>query len=309
MKFEEPTLARLRKKRVSVVHDPVDNSRWQLLRAVPALYYLGVADFTYPTTWRQIEGYTQQDYLGFEYRHLTEMEPGSELPEKLGIVTNDHYEKETTHSVSGLVERYASGDDSLVVVTDSRDFTPVGRHRPLDQEQFADRAGTYNRIYRAFENRYERFGYELPLSDTQNLFVQDNALLYEFVTDDSLGGVRELFDVLPDAPVLPLYDTFTDLFARPEEYGTVPLDSKESIDDVARWLRRRIELDRGTAREIVNSYNKQVAEDGTTFDPAHANQSPELERGRTAAKDLDAEESPVDARFEGWLTRSVLDTG
>ncbi|MEZ3142752.1 hypothetical protein [Halobaculum sp. MBLA0143] len=301
---EEPVLARLCESRVSVVYDPVDNSRWRLLRAVPALRYLGVVDVTYPTTWRQIWGYEQYDYLDFAYRHLSELGPDDDQPEELCIVTNGHYETETTHSVSAVIERYTH-EGSLVVVTDDRRFTPVGGQRPLDQEPFADRIGDYDRVFDAFERRYERFGHHLPLSDTRNLFVQDNALLYELVEGEPPRTTVELFEALPDAPYLPLYDTFAALFSRPEEYGTAPLDSDDAVDDVSRWLRRRVELDRGTAREIVAEYNRRVGRDGKTFDPAHANQMPALKRGRDAADRLRADASPVDARLHGWLTRSL----
>jgi hypothetical protein len=235
---DEPILARLCENRVSVVHDPVENSRWRLLRAVPALRYLGIGDVTYPTTWRQIRGYEQYDYLGLTYRHLSELGPDDEFPAELCIVTNGHYETETAHSVSTVVERYTHSG-SLVVVTDDRQFTPVGGQRPLDQEPFADRIGSYDRVFDAFERRYERFGYELPLSDTQNLFVQDNALLSELVDGEPPSSTVELFEQLPDTPYLPLYDTFAELFSRPDEYGANPLDSTDEIDDVARCLLRR----------------------------------------------------------------------
>lgn len=301
---EESILARLCEERVSVVYDPVENSRWRLLRVVPALRYLGVTDVTYPTTWRQINGYEQYDYLDLVYRHLSELGPTDDYPENLCIVTNGHYETHTAHSVSTVIERYTR-QGSLVVVTDDPQFTPVGGQRPLDQEQFADRIGSYERVFRAFERRYERFGYRLPLSDTQNLFIQDNALLYEFVEDESPRTVVELFEKLPDHPYLPLYDTLAALFSRPEEYGSAPLDSEDALDDVSRWLRRRVEIDRSTAREIVAEYNRQVGMDGKTFDPAHANQMPALKRGQEAADRLTPDASPVDARLHGWLTRSI----
>jgi len=173
----------------------------------------------------------------------------------------------------------------LFVLTDDRRFQPQDSLRPLFQEPFVDMLGTYASVYETFESSYEDVGWRFPLSDTKNVFVQDNAALYTVVSDESLADTTELFEVLPDAPYLPLYDALSDIFARPNEYGSVPLDGDEGVPELVRWLRRRIEWDRGTAREVTNNLNDAVVADGSTFDPAAARRSPAVREAKTAAKD------------------------
>jgi len=70
----------------------------------------------------------------------------------------------------------------------------------------------------------------MPLRDTKNLFVQDNANLYELVEGDPIETTSELFDELTEAPYLPLYKTFSNIFARRNELGVSPLESDDVIE-------------------------------------------------------------------------------
>ena len=297
----EPLLQRIRDANVAVIHDQIDNSRWQMLRSLPAVHYLGVEDFTYPTSWRQLGGWQQYDFLGYTYHVLDEGE-SVELP-PFGVITNHHYEWETPYSIQGVVSRYKSAEMPLIVVSDDPDFQPEGSVRPLAQEQFAERIGAYKRVYDAFERQYAEAGFSLPLRDTQNLFVQDNAILYELVTEEQLRSIEELFDILPDAPYLPLYDVFSEIFSRDEEFGSVPLETEDDVEDLARWLRRRIEWERRTANEVAQSLNRAVADAGQTFDPSYANRSPTVVNARRVGRELDSEKSSIHARYQEWLTR------
>jgi hypothetical protein len=299
----EPLLARLYDARVAVIHEQVDNSRWQMLRSLPALQSLGVDAFTYPTSWRQLSLGAQYDFPGYTYRHIDEagdVDPTDAPP--FGIVTNQHYEWETPYSVRSLVERYTRGDSQLVVVTDNRRFTPEGGQRPLYQEQFATDIGSYDRVYGAFEDRYERFGFGHPLRDTRNLFLQDNANLYELVEGEPVTTARALFNRLSDAPYLPLYDVFGEIFGRTDDFGSVPLDSDETIDALGRWLRRRVEFDRQTGRAVAAELNDAVVESRKAFDPSYAPRSPEVAEAQRAGRELDREESPIHDRYVTWLT-------
>lgn len=286
---------------VVFMHDAVSNSRWWMLRSLPALNDLGITHYTFPTSWRQItQGGTQYDYLDYEYHVIGNMSlpPSADLC----VITNDHYEHETAYSIEHLINRFTAQEGTLIVVADSSNFQPGGGQRPLAQEQFTDRIGSVNQLYQKFEEHYQNHGWSLPLIDTKNVFIQDNANLYEFVTGDSLSRTEELFEVLPDAPYLPLYDVFSDIFARSETYGSLPLDKEEDVAGLGRWLRRRIEWDRGTGVSVARELNRTVSEDGKTFDPSYARRSPAVFDAQSKAEQLHVEENPIAADYHEVLT-------
>lgn len=308
---EPATFKRLRNADVAVIHDDIDEMYWWLLRSLPAVNYLGFSTFTFPTSWRtlntggQFQSYTDQyDYLDYDYRVLGQIEEEA-FDDDLVVITNEYYESETQYSIDHLVSRYSARPETLLIVTDSRRFTPHGGQRPLYQEQFVEHVGSYQRLYDAHATVYEDAGWSLPLIDTMNLFLQDNANLYEIVTGTELDASKDLFEVLPDAPYLPLYNVFCDIFAREDEYGSVPLD-EDDVTGLQRWLRRRVEWDRGTATEIAETLNKVVAKEGRTFDPSYAARSPEMRKATEAARDIDADESSIHKRYRSWLQRSDL---
>lgn len=305
---EPAPFRRLRTADVAVLHDDVPETYWWLLRSLPALRYLEFSTFTYPTSWRtlntggQFQSYENQfDYLDYDYKVLGELEEAA-MDGDLVVHTNSYYETETEHSVSHLVSRYAARDETLVVVTDSPRFTPRGGQRPLYQEQFAERIGTYQRLYEAYEDLYDAAGWSLPLLDTKNLFLHDNANLYEHVSGESVQTAKELFEVLPSAPYLPLYEMFGAVFAREDEFGTIPLD-EDDVTGLQRWLRRRIEWDRGTATEVAQLLNREVSKEGQTFDPSYAARSPAVHDARSTAKTIDPDKSSIHMRYRTWLQR------
>lgn len=304
--IREQLLNRVRDDDVVFVYDPMENSRWGLLRGLPALHYLGVGDFTYPTSWCQFGRGDRHFALDYEYHVVSnDLDIPSSTPD-FGVVTNDYYERETPYTIKFLINRYTVTDSTLFVLTDDRLFEPQGARRPLYQEPFVDMLGTYASVYEEFESAYQEAGWELPLPDTKNLFLQDNANLYRLVADEPLADTRELFNVLPDAPYLPLYDALASVFSRPDEYGTVPLDAEDGIPELVKWLRRRIEWDRNTAREVANVLNDAVVAEGRTFDPAGARRDPSIRDAHLAAEDLETDASPIDQRYTNWLTRYDL---
>ncbi|QSG02811.1 hypothetical protein [Natranaeroarchaeum sulfidigenes] len=299
-------ISEVQESEVAYMYDPRENSRWGLLRALPALCYLGVDDFTYPTSWCQFGRGDRHFELDYDYHVISNSLDIPDDSPDFGVITNDYYEEETPYTIKYLIDRYTRSDSMLFALTDSKQFQPQGAKRPLYQDPFVEMLGTYGSVYEEFEAAYQEYGWELPLTNTKNLFVQDNANLYRFVTGESLSKATELFEVLPEAPYLPLYDPLTSVFSRPEEFGTVPLDAEEGLPELVRWLRRRIEWDRDTARDIASSLNKVVISEGSTFDPAAARRHPSIREARQAAKNLDPEASPIDHRYAEWLTRYEL---
>lgn len=300
---------RISKADVAFVHDPVGNVHYWKLRALPAITYLGVDHSTYPTSWRQLKhtwqydrGGTQYEFPGYDYHVLG----GISLPasEDLCAITTSYYENHTQYTISDVVDRYARDEGTLLVVADEEWFQPIGGLRPLYQEPFCERIGQYDRVYEAFVEHYSQVGWELPLQDTKNLFLQDNANLWELVEGESLDSTRALFEVLTEAPYLPLYSTFSEIFARDDQHGVSPLKSDDVVEAFGGWLRRRIEWDRATASEIAHELNRAVSMEGSTFDPSYAQRSPKLQKARTAAGELDTKRSAIDSRYYEFLTNT-----
>ena len=276
-----------------------------MLRCLPALSYLGFDQFTYPTSWRQLGRGEYYDDLDYTYHWIDGVQEATTVPD-LGVVTNEYYEQRTAHSINYLVNHYTTTDATLVVVTDQPRFTPEGGQRPLYQEQFATHVGSYDRLYEAFAAQYDRADVDLPLADTQNLYLQDNANIYELVTDDQITTTTDLFDVLPDAPYLPLYRVFSQMFSREKDPGTTLLDSDDQIQALARWLRRRIEWGRTTALDVAKALNRAVAEDGRTFDIATVRGKSARKAARDTAKAINSESSPIHVRYSKWLNGGLL---
>jgi hypothetical protein len=170
-------------------------------------------------------------------------------------------------------------------------------------EQFVEDLGSYDRLYHGYEQIYDAAGWELPLIDTKNLFLHDNANLYELIEGAKLEDSIDLFTRLPEAPYLPLYHGLSTIFAREDEYGVTPLDTDDE-QGLERWLRRRVEWDRETARDIAAHLNEAVQADGTTFDPSYAARAPEVKTAQQTAENIDAAESSIHMRYQTWLQRS-----
>lgn len=301
----EPIFNRVTSADVAVMHDDVDNSRWWLLRSLPALSYLDFDHVTYPTSWRQLGRGEYYDDLEYTYHWIDSLQESSPAFD-LVVVTNDYYEQRTAHSINHLVNQYTTMDATLVVITDQSQFTPEGGQRPLYQEPFATQIGPYDRLYDAYKSHYDQASVDLPLADTQNLYLHDNANIYEFVTDNRITTTTELFEILPEAPFLPLYRVFSAMFSREKDPGTKLLDSDDQIQALARWLRRRVEWDRPTALDVARSLNRAVAEDGRTFDIATMRGKSARKTTRDTAKAMNPESSPIHARYYNWLDGGLL---
>lgn len=290
---------------VAFLYDPEGNVHFWKLRSLPALQFLGLGDFTYPTSWRQLKqtweyekGGTQYEFPGSDYHVIGNMDHSSD--DDLGVVTTSYYEHQTQYSIKHLVDRYTVGDGTLVVVADHREFQPIGGTRPLYQEQFVERVGTYERVYEAIEEAYEEDGWRLPLHDTKNLFVQDNAILYEFVEGERLRTAKELLKKLPDAPYLPMYETFCEIFST-ENQRSGPLENDDKIEALGGWLRRRIEWNRQDSISIARELNRTVSDEVGTFDPSYVSRNPKQREARERANDLDPGASDIDAKYHDWL--------
>lgn len=307
------TLAAIQKRLstndVAFLYDPEGNVHFWKLRSLPALQYLGLGDFTYPTSWRQLKqtweyekGGRQYDFPGSDYHVISNMDHPED--EDIGVVTTSYYEHQTQYSIKHLVNQYTVGEGTLVVVADHREFQPVGGTRPLYQEQFVERVGTYERLYEAIQEKYEDDGWQLPLHDTKNLFVQDNAILCEFVEDKRFNTAEELLNYLPEAPYLPMYETFCEIFCGADTQRSSPLANDDKVEALGGWLRRRIEWSRQDSIRVARELNRAVSREVSTFDPSYASRSPKRREAKNCAKELSPEMSDIDAKYHNWLVNN-----
>ena len=272
--------------------------------------YLGIDNATYPTSWRQLKhtwqhdrGGKQYSFPGYDYHVLG----GIDLTptEDLCAITTSYYEQQTQYTINDVVDRYAGNEGTLVVIADERRFQPIGGLRPLYQEPFCERIGSYDRVFNAIAEHYTASGWDLPLRDTKNLFLQDNANLIGLVESEPPKSTAKLFEMLTDAPYLPLYNTFSEIFARPDQLGVAPLESDDIIEAFGGWLRRRIEWEKGTAADVARDLNLEVSMEGTAFDPSYAKRSPKLREARDAADQLDTDTNDITTRYYDWLTNPL----
>lgn len=285
---------------VAFIHDSVGSEGFGMLRALPAIKYLGTNRFTFPKRWRQLATPAQYDYLEYDYELLGEIGPPDT---NLCAITNQNYESYTEFTIKPVIAKYERNHTSstLVVVGDRSDFEPQGGQRPLRENEFVSELGDYHSVYTRFEDTYEDAGLRCSLADTENLFMQDNANIYRIVTGEGLRQTRELFEVLPEAPYLPLYAGMASIFSRATEPGASPLDSYEAIEALGRWLRRRIEWDRQSGLTVARRLNDAVADDERTFDAVQPRRRPEARQAREMLTERRAE-SDIHARYAKWVT-------
>lgn len=289
---------------VVFISDPVKNGNVEgLLRALPAVLYSGFDDVTCPKSWLQLEDPSR--HHAYEYRwHLLQDVKRPQFD--LVAATTQYYEdKLPVYSLQGLVNGYSVSDKRIVVIGDSEDFELSGTVRPFREDPVVDRAMKYPEVYGAYERHYEDHGIELPLKETKNLFLHDNANLYELATGTSLASVEGLVDVLPEAPYLPILDGLSSIFASHSTYGSEPLESTEAIEAFGKWLRRRIELDYNEATSIARTINDYAIDHEQLFDEASRTRMPNINDARTARRELTPEENPIHERYDAWLSNAL----
>lgn len=287
---------------VAFIWDEDVDAAWGRLRILPAIYYWGVTHFTLPKRWRKLSSTKQYDYLEYEYELLGNMDLGDE---PLCSITSQNYESHTEYTIQPLLTRYQSHESPLVVAAESRYFDPKGGQRELQEQPFVEKLGSYGRVYNAFKEHYRDVGFGCPLKGTANLYLQDNANIYELVSGKQLSSKTELFNRLPELPYLPLYKVFIEIFGRDDGPGSSPLPTYAHIEGLSRWLRRRVEWDRQAGLEQAKRLNRAVDKDESIF--AHKTRmrcTNEFDIG-TVTRRIDKSKSDVHRRYWGWLQEVV----
>lgn len=278
------------------IYDSSATRSFRQLRALPAMSYLGYEAFTYPKSWSQLAGI--ETYSLFEHTH-SHIDNIDQLNEPTCVITNQNYEEHTPDSIGGLRNIPRADDGRLAICADHKRFQIQGAKRPLrDQHNVITRS--YQEIYDTFEEHYAEGGHTMPLSDTQNLFLQDNAILYQEASDTTVNSSEGLFQAVNEAPYLPLYESLCRVFNRDQSFGSSPLKAEE-ITEFAKWIRRRVEWDNKSAERITKMLNKQVLKDSSTFAYATRVDHTTTTEARGAKSRLNPESHSLENRLHHWL--------
>lgn len=278
------------------VYDLSATRSFRQLRILPAMSYLGYKVFTYPKSWSQLAGTETYPLFDHSHTNITNMDV---LDGPTCVITNHNYEENTPDTIGKLRNVPRVDDGRLAICADQKNFRIQGAKRPLrDQHNVITRS--YQDIYDIFEEHYAEAGYTMPLSDTKNLFLQDNAILFEEVSGSAVHGSEELFDVLSDAPYLPLYESLCRVFNRDDSFGSSPLTADE-VSEFMKWMRRRVEWDNKTAERVTEMLNKQVLEDSNKFAHATRIDHTSTTEAREAQSRLDPEAHSLEHRLYHWL--------
>lgn len=285
------------------VYDERDRDREKLcaLRKLPALARLGFEKVTHPKSWRKLDQWSinQFEFEGPPYILR------DDIPEQptfdLVAISEQYYEDEyPVYTLGRVIKQFTRTDQRLIIATDDASFQPAGARRPLDESPVIDETFDYKTIFDAYATRYKKAGLSFPLRDTRNLFLQDNAIVYELVTGETLDTVHDVFHRLPDAPYLPIWNTMTNIFTTDATQGTRLLD-QETQEGLAKWLRRRIEFDYQTGQNIAGDLNSLARRRERLFNPHRRHRRPKMEDARETAAELDIDDATLQSRYTTWL--------
>lgn len=288
-----------------------DKNREKLcaLRKYPALLRLGFEQMTCPKSWQKVDRWSRNQFE-FEHPEFIHMDDISESPETdLAAISDQYYEERLPlFSLSQIIDRYTISDARIVVGGDNRNFKTSGAHRPLREMEFTKGDFAYRDVFEAFNDRYQSFGYEFPLDYCLNIFIQENALLYEVVTGDSVDTLTEFFKILPLAPYLPIWETLTEIFTTGVEQGTRLLGKSER-SQLGKWLRRRIEMDYHQGVDTARYLNNLARRHERLFDPYYRREMQGMEEAQDYLEtSVSDPEDPVAARFRNWLRQAGVET-
>ena len=298
----------LQESGVYFVYDELNRSKKReklcSLRKYPALLRLGWERMTCPKSWQKVDQWaTNQFELDTpEFVHMDDVE----IPptRDLAAISDQYYEEKLPlFSLGSIINSYTRNSARLVVGAGSKDFQMSGTTRPLREMGFLEWELNYRRVFEAFETRYRDLGYRFPINHSLNVFVQENALLFEEVTGSRLSSLHDLFEVLPKAPYLPIWRTLSDIFMTDVQQGTRLLDEEQRIE-FAKWLRRRMELDYHQGREIATYLNGLARRKEGLFDLHYRREMATMDDARLYLDALEVS-NPVEQRFSKLLNQAI----
>jgi len=279
-----------------------------LLRTLPAIDHVATVmidtpRYTYPKQWRQLGNVEQFGMYPHEWVRLQDI---SEVESPFGILTNEHYEQNSPYTVSPAVSKVRHAAQTVFIASDIEKFELQMDSRPLADHGYVKDIGEYADLYSTLKSHYTEHGYPLPLSDSRNLFLQDNAILYNSIHDPAsdVSTVEDLFDRLPDAPYLPLYSAMTSIFNRGDSFGAVALPEDE-LEGFRKWLQRRIDRSQSECRDLAEAINRRVLDENTVFTVESQIEHKTFNRAREFVASSNPGKNPIERKYVGWI-RGVI---
>ncbi len=307
MKWE--TLNRsLQEPGVYFVYDELNRSKKReklcALRKYPVLLRLGWDRMTCPKSWQKVDQWAtnQFELEAPEFVHMDDVE----IPPKrdLAAISDQYYEdKLPLFSLSSIINSYTRSNARMVIGAESKNFQMNGTIRPLREMDFLEGELNYRQVYEAFENKYKTIGYRFPIKHSMNVFIQENALLFEEVSGKQIRSLPKFFEILPEAPYLPIWRTLSDIFTTEVQQGTRLFDEDQRIE-FAKWLRRRVELDYHQGREIANYFNGLVRRREGLFNPHYRRDMIAMDAARSYLEAMEVS-NPIDKQIAVWLNQAV----
>lgn len=293
---------------VYFVYDELNQDREKLcaLRKLPALLRLGAAQTTYPKSWRKLDQWSTKQYEFETPPYVLLDDIPFEPNENLIAISDQYYEDNLPiYTLSRVMNRYVDSEAKLVIGSGNRDFEPHGAKRPLEESPFVGATHSYHDIYDAFFQRSKDVGYPYPLKYTKNVFVQENAALYVLVSGEDITTLEEFFYNLPDAPYLPIWKTFSQMFTQDRRKGALVLDGNLR-EGLRKWLRRRVEVEYTEADELSRNFNALARRQERLFDPAHRAKMQQMESAaQTLTTFPDKADDKYVERLKSWLQESL----
>lgn len=284
------------------------NYGYGLLRALPAISLISQIfslkpRFTYPKTWRQLNSVKQVGMYPHDWRRLQDIDDPAT---PYGIITNEYYEQSSPYSIQSLIARCRKAGQPVFLVTNTDNFQYQGQSRPVTDNGYAFDVGDYTMLFDIISDFYLEAGYHLPLQDTKNLFLQDNAILLNAIShsERSITTVEMLFEELPQAPYLPLFSAFTNIFNPGDEFNSSPLEQSK-LDGFRKWLQRRIDRTQQECRTLAEQLNRSVIEDPNSFATATQIGHKTEPDVREFLSQHQHSSDPIETKYVDWLAQVI----
>lgn len=293
-------------REVVLYHD-VETSQYGrgLLRGLPAIAHVFDSlslepRFTYPKQWRQLGGTAQFEVYPQQWIRIQDLR---DVEWPMAFITNCHYEHDKPYSIRTGIGKVRNSENTALIVSDDDRFRFQGDDRPVADNGYAKSLGSYDTVFDAVTEHYNEVGYSLPLSDTKNLFLQDNAILFNRISDSGLKltTTEALLRNLPKAPYLPLYTQLTTIFNRDGGYGSVALPEDE-LEEFRKWLGYRIDRSLSETQDLSELLNEQVLSNQITFSTASQIDHPTLIEAESFLESITPVSNVLNRRYSQWLS-------
>jgi hypothetical protein len=286
------------------VHDDRKNGRIDgLLRSLPLFLYRGFSSVTCPKSWLQVNGTQRHKLMKYNWRLSEEI---TEPDGNLIVATTQYYEnKFEVFSIRSLVNRYADDEatGTLVVIGNDRNFRLSQTVRPLRDQPIVNFCWNVSDVVNVYHDRYRENSINLPLADTKNQFLQDNAVILNRFADEPVQSLRGLLNALSSAPYLPVVQSLSSIFSRREGFGARRLETLDEVDELSKWLRRRMELDRDSAREISLKLNDFARKDERLYSAKGRRKMKSLREAVDRIDECIPPGNPILERYRNWLSQ------